>query len=239
MKRARVIEFSIFFGALIVAGSGILFGARYIQNDQSGDIIRHFQQQTEADQLTIETPATTTVVTTTKPGTPAIQPSAPQTTVAVAIPAVPPPPPPANTPAPATVQPKTLPYSVGIFNNSGFTDGDGWINWWGSSSEDNGVLTVAANASTTGGGVLLQGSDWSPLTFQATVDWYQGETFGMVAHYIDNNNYVVCQFDEKNVGVMHLRLDEHLNGNVIHLADGDIPNYLNVGGRGITAAIQI
>lgn len=151
----------------------------------------------------------------------------------------PPPPPPPATPTEATTPIETLPYSIGTFNNA-FVAGDGWTNWWGGSSESGGFLNIMATASSTGGGALLQGSGaWTDYTFQATVDWSQGETFGLVARYVDDNNYLVCEYDEKYVGEVHLRLDEHLDGNVIHLANGNVINYEEMGGPNIDAAIQV
>lgn len=102
------------------------------------------------------------------------------------------------------------------------------------------MLVIGASTSTTGGGALLDGGGaWTDYTFQATVNWNTGETFGIVARYVDDQNYLVCEFDEKNVGDLNIKLDQHLGGVVTHLADGDILNYDQAGGVNITADIQV
>jgi hypothetical protein len=147
----------------------------------------------------------------------------------------------APVPTTTTTIPLTLPYSVGtfIFGN-GFKDGDGWSSWWGSSSETGGFLTVGASVDGTGGGVALAGSNgWTDYTFQATVDWLKGETFGIIARYVDDNNYVVCDFDEPQVGDVRMSIEQYVNGNEIDLANGNIENYNQVGGAGIDVAIAV
>jgi hypothetical protein len=128
---------------------------------------------------------------------------------------------------------------VGTFGNE-FADGDGWGNWWGAMSENGGVLTVGASASTTGGGALLEGSNsWSDYTFQANVDWIKGETFGLVARYVDPGDYLLCDFDEPAPGTVYMSLRQYVNGVGTNLATGDVPNYEQVGGVGIDAILEV
>jgi hypothetical protein len=197
-------------------------------------------------------PTSTKITTTTATSTQVIPPATvvpPDMTVTSNIPfiaptstppivVVPKPLPPPTPPAQSTTI-KSLPYSIGTFGDR-FGKTDDWSSWWGNISKDNGLLAIGASASTTGGGALLTGSDaWGDYTFQATIDWQKGETFGLVARYKDDNNYVVCEFDEKYVGTVHMRLEQHVDGRVIDLADGDVQNYNQMGGSGITAVIQV
>jgi len=142
-------------------------------------------------------------------------------------------------PKPSIIAALTLPYSIGTFSNN-FVNGDGWNNWWGNSSQANGVLVVGANASSTGGGVLLQGSaGWGDYTFQTTVDWNKGETFGLIARYVDNKNYVVCEFDERFMGDVQMSIQQFVNGKKTDLARGDIKNYNQMGGANVIAGIEV
>lgn len=128
---------------------------------------------------------------------------------------------------------------MGTFGNT-FSPGDGWENWWGLSSEDGGVLTVGASASTTGGGALLEGSDgWNDYTFQATVDWVKGETFGLVARYVDPGDYLLCDFDEPGPGTVYITLRQYVNGTGTDLATEDVNNYEQVGGADIDVALAV
>lgn len=142
-------------------------------------------------------------------------------------------------PPPSVAIARPLPYSVGTFGND-FTDGDGWINLIGTVSQKGGVLTISADASTTAGGALLNGSsDWSDYTFQTTLDWVRGETFGLMADYVDPKNFLVCEFDERNVGTIEVSFEKHVNGVVTSLATNNVINYEQMGGDDIMAAIEV
>ena len=101
-------------------------------------------------------------------------------------------------------------------------------------------MIIAAPGSSTGGGALLDGSgNWSNLTFTATLDWIQGETFGLVARYADDNDYVLCDFDEHAAGDVYISLKQYQAGKETELAQGDVFNYNQLGGANLTAAIQV
>jgi hypothetical protein len=260
MKEQQGRNILIFSGTLIIVGVAFVVGLKFFKAGQTQDFFRNISAvasvispQPPSAPISAVTSTTTTINTTSsisKVSTSTIAATSttetvsppniePTTTVVVAPSQPSPPTPPAQVAQPSTVKTVSLPYSIGTFGN-GFETGDGWSNWWGSSYEKNGTLVIGATSSTTGGGALLQGSgDWTDYTFQANVDWNQGETFGIVARYVSDQNYLVCQFDEKNVGDVHLRIDQHLDGNVTHLADGDVLNYNQMGGSNITVAISV
>ena len=138
-----------------------------------------------------------------------------------------------------TVASSSLPYSIGTFGNS-FGDNDGWTSWWGNFSQANGVLTVGANATGTGGEAFFLGSyGWSDYTFQATIDWVKGQTFGLIARYESDQNYVVCDFTEQQVGLVTMNLDQFVDGKQTNLAWGSVSNYNELGGAGIPVAIEV
>jgi len=142
-----------------------------------------------------------------------------------------PPPPALTTPA----IPIPLPYRANTFEAN-----DGWRDWWGDFSEASGTLTIGANASTTGSGALLGGSDaWTNYTFQATVDWTKGDSFGLLARYTPDDDYIACEFNQPSPGVTHMYLDEYTGGKGITLASVGVPNYNQTGGSNITASIAV
>jgi hypothetical protein len=155
-------------------------------------------------------------------------------------------PPPAPTPTPATTTPqapatttRALPYSVGTFGNY-FVDGDGWTAQAGVVSQNDGLLTVSAGSSTTIGNALLDGSDgWSNYRFSATVDWVKGETFGLMARYIDPKDFLACEFDEQKVGTVEVSFKKYVNGAATTLATKNVIDYEQMGGDGIDAMIAV
>jgi hypothetical protein len=115
-----------------------------------------------------------------------------------------------------------------------------WAPWWGNVSQDSGFLTVGGDASSTGGGALLTGSSgWTDATFIATVDWVKGESFGLVARYQGDKNYVTCDFGQTQTGNVYMNLRQFVNGQQINLASGDISNYSGIGESGIIVGIEV
>ncbi len=171
----------------------------------------------------------------------------PLSTDNIVIPPPAPPAPPAPTstaqtstpPAPPQAPPISLPYSIGTFGN-GFASDTAWTDWQGTVLRPGSVLTIASPASGTTGGALLAGSDaWTDFTFSTNIDWNSGEAFGLIGHYVDDNDYVVCGFDQDIPGNIHMTIHELVNGSDIDLADGDIPNYNEVGGAGINVGMSV
>lgn len=110
----------------------------------------------------------------------------------------------------------------------------------GATSKTSSTLDVRANASGTDGGALLANSDsWTDYTFQAKLDWLKGSTFGLVARHADDGDYVLCTFEEETAGMVHIWLRQYHNYVPVILAGGTIPNYNQLGGADITAAIAV
>ena len=61
----------------------------------------------------------------------------------------------------------------------------------------------------------------------------------LIAWYTDNNNYVACNFNEDYLGDVQMTLQQHENGIVNTLAQGDVTDYDQWGGTNLTASIQV
>lgn len=87
---------------------------------------------------------------------------------------------------------KPLPY------NDTFIENRGWYASWGEVSIENGILSVGARDSTSGGAVFLDGSSgWKDYTFMVTPSRIDGESVTLLAHYIDDNNLLECTYTDK------------------------------------------
>ena len=130
---------------------------------------------------------------------------------------------------------KALPYTA-----STFTSGDGWEDWWGDLSETSGTLAVGATASTTGGGALLNGSGgWTDYTFQATLDWVKGGSFGLLARFTSDADYVACEFNQPSPGETRMYLDRYIGGTGTTITSEDVSSYNQNGGTNIQASIAV
>jgi hypothetical protein len=131
-----------------------------------------------------------------------------------------------------------LPYSIGVSNS--FDADDGWAGWWGNVSQTAGVLSIGASATGTGSGAFFTGSyGWSNYSFSATIDWVKGQTFDLIARYQDSDDYVVCSYNEQQVGLVTMNLDQFIDGKQVNLAYGSVSNYNQLGGAGLPVAIEV
>lgn len=136
---------------------------------------------------------------------------------------------------PAAPAEKTIPYAINTFALS-----QGWQDWWGSFVLATDSLSIGASKSGTGGGVLLGNTNtWGDYTFNTTLDWVQGETFGLMGRYVDDNNYTACEFDEQNLGDVTIDLVQYVNGNENTLVTGDVQNWDTVGGTNIAVSMEL
>jgi hypothetical protein len=175
---------------------------------------------------------------------PVPRPTPPPVATSTPLPLPAPTPPPAPTPAPTptpapapavTTTTKTLPYSTDTFNTS-----QGWNVYWGNFSIATDSLTMAASTDGTSAGVLLDGTTaWDNYVFTANLDWIKGETFGLYARYTNAQNYVLCYYDETNLGTVEVSLEQHVNGQEYTLEKGTITGYNQFGGTNITASIDV
>jgi len=258
-------ELWIFISAIIIIAATFGGGIMYLNNHQesllasAADIVpRKAIVSVPADAITSPAIATGTAVTgtatTTRKGSVAIKPPAPapvkkDTNLPAPTPAPVPSPAPTPTPAPAPVpapapaptpapvQPtvKTLPYML-----TSFSKDQGWETWWGNFQIATDSITFGSNKDNGGGGVLLHGTnDWTNYTFSATLDWVKGQQFGLLARYTDPDDYVLCNFNEENLGSIHITVEQRLHGGTAILASGDIFDYDQLGGSNVTASIKV
>jgi hypothetical protein len=144
-------------------------------------------------------------------------------------------------PAPASTTATPLALSLPYIEND-FTADTNWLTTWGATTIDgnSGMLTMEATPATTGGTVILQNSGaWSNYTFNASVNWTRGETFGLMARYVDNNNYVLCEFDQLDNADVEMQLEQFVNGQESDIAQGYIENYSLNPGTFINASINV
>jgi hypothetical protein len=262
MEQYKKKEIAAFLGILTIVAITFVGGLLYIRSnkvgsnsgvvsDTSSNTTNATSDLTQNAQLALSTTTITDVVpespSSTTPSTTKIKTPAPATAVTTTAPVItsapPIPPPVPNIVLPTTATASVavaLPYSIGTFANQ-FSDNDGWSQWmWGTVSQNNGELTIESNATSTSGGDLLVGSkDWNDYTFQTILDWYSGQTFGLMARYVDDKNYLECEFGEQNIGTLQVNFEQFINGTETTLASGNINNYNQIGGADISAAIQV
>jgi hypothetical protein len=93
--------------------------------------------------------------------------------------------------------PLFLPYVADRFGQNA------WTANWGSFSIQNGALTFGATSSTTGGTVLLNGSDaWTDYAVQADVLWTSGKALDIFARFSDAHNFSYCNFGAGYAGII-------------------------------------
>jgi hypothetical protein len=129
----------------------------------------------------------------------------------------------------------TLPYDKSDFTNNVY-----WQATWGTMFvSPAGTMDMVATSTGTGASIALAGSaNWTDYKFEAKLDW-RGEMFGLTARAVDSQNYVLCAFDEQNLGAVHVVLQQFVNGNASTLATGDILNYDQPGGTDVDAYINV
>jgi len=99
---------------------------------------------------------------------------------------------------------KTLPYHSAFFKT-----GYDWFPSWGSVIFSNGKLIVET-ASTTSAQIFLNGGEsFRDYGLTAVLDWNKGEEVMLLARFIDRDNFVSCNFTNKEVLVDENRLGKH------------------------------
>lgn len=99
-------------------------------------------------------------------------------------------------------QNKKLPYSDSFFKNRG------WITAWGSSNFKNGLFLNSASDRENSSLAFLNGTfTWIDYSMQARARLIKGDSFSIIARYINGNNYASCDFSNNEVS-----LTERLEG---------------------------
>jgi peptidoglycan/xylan/chitin deacetylase (PgdA/CDA1 family) len=110
-------------------------------------------------------------------------------------------------------QPKSLPYTLGSSSDGD----DGWTSAWGTISQSNGILMLAANATTTGAYTILDGSRlWTNYDYEIQFNWQNAQSISLYGHYEaspKSTSYLACDFSNGEV-----QLENHESGTVTVLA---------------------
>lgn len=120
------------------------------------------------------------------------------------------------------------------------TNTTGWQMWWGNFSEASGTLIIGSTNSTNGGGALLAGSnDWTDYIFEATLDWVEGNSFGLLARYAPDDDYAACELNIPSPDNVRMYLDQYIGGHGTTLGSVNIPNYSPAAGSDMTVSIAV
>ncbi len=166
------------------------------------------------------------------------KPAGPGTTT---TPTTTPAPTPDPTPTPTTTPaPTQIAFTIPYIQNS-FANDTNWLGVWGKKTiDDAGAMNLSATAKTTGATVLLKNpTSWTNYTVTAHVDWNAGQTFALMGHYIDENNFVECSFAQPYLGSINMLIVQNLKGVWTELANGEINNYNQLGGKDMVAKFTI
>lgn len=103
-------------------------------------------------------------------------------------------------------RPKQLPFYTD------FAKDRGWEKTWGKQIVAKNKLELTTDNSE-GGSVILDGSyNWKDYNFTADIDWDMGDSFTLIARYIDGNNYVACNITDETISVQEI--DDAINRNL-------------------------
>jgi peptidoglycan/xylan/chitin deacetylase (PgdA/CDA1 family) len=126
---------------------------------------------------------------------------------------------------------KSIPYE------DSFGSDNGWLVGWGSSELKKGLFLTGASDSEDSSLSFLNGTySWTDYTVSANVQILKGNSFALVARYIDGNSYVSCDFSPQGVA-----LSGRVNGNETEISESlsisgvevgkDIPVGISVAGN--------
>ncbi|MBI5531045.1 MAG: polysaccharide deacetylase family protein [Candidatus Doudnabacteria bacterium] len=91
---------------------------------------------------------------------------------------------------------KELPWS------EDFSNSKDWVPTWGNSVGQNGVQVLSPTASSTGASVYLDGGNkLSKYKFSSLVQLKAGQSFSLLAAYIDDNNYLSCNYSSAGITI--------------------------------------
>jgi len=130
----------------------------------------------------------------------------------------------------------SLPYATSYFRDADWGDG------WGGAGIANGVLTVGSNASSTSGGIFLDGSgSWQNYLVKANIDWVKGDLVTVIARRSDSNDYLECVFSSSTNDSEHIDMDRVFNNQTTAMgAEGTILNEFDkVAMQNMTISMQV
>lgn len=103
---------------------------------------------------------------------------------------------------PAKEKPVLVPFEI-----LGTSFPDIWQSIYGKIFTQDNVLHIGAEDPNRASLAILQGSEsWSNYKMTTTIDWFRGESLGLVARYRDSENYISCEYSTygTNVGLYQM-----------------------------------
>jgi len=154
---------------------------------------------------------------------------------------------PAPTSTPVSVASSTATSTPGLsipYVANNFAGDKNWQRTWGTKNVSSSTfMLLAANALTSGASTILANTEnWTDYQFNTTFDWIKGQEVGLIGRYVDDKNYLSCEFEDTSQfggsGVT-MKLVQDINGHQETLETGGAPNYKGIGANGIKAYIRV
>ena len=144
-----------------------------------------------------------------------------------------------NTNTPTSTSDESMPFTQG-----NFAENSNWQSTWGTKNVSSSTfILLAANALTSGASTILANTEnWTDYQFNTTFDWTKGQEVGLIGRYVDDKNYLSCEFEDTSQfgeGGVTMKLVQDINGHQETLETGGAPNYKGIGANGIKAYIRV
>lgn len=120
-----------------------------------------------------------------------------------------------------------------LYEDTFFKD-NGWLDGWGKSKLEHGLLLTEATADENSSLTFLDGTAlWKDYRSQADVELVTGNSFSVVARYNNGNNYASCDFSNS-----HISLTQRIQGNEIIISESDKVFPIN-GGQSMNVGVGV
>jgi len=78
----------------------------------------------------------------------------------------------------------------------------GWIKTWGKLTYINNGMILEATRDINGASMFLDGSAlWKDYLYKAKIHFKKGSSFSLLGHYMDENNYIECNYNLNNISI--------------------------------------
>jgi peptidoglycan/xylan/chitin deacetylase (PgdA/CDA1 family) len=78
----------------------------------------------------------------------------------------------------------------------------GWKKYYGSLSYSNGMVLESEEGGGNGAAVFLDGTQqWTDYFLEAQITWEKGSNVFIMARFIDDNNYLLCNYSDNNIKI--------------------------------------
>lgn len=84
----------------------------------------------------------------------------------------------------------------------------GWKKYYGSLGYSNGMVLESEKGGGNGAAIFLDGTElWKDYSFKAKIVWEKGSNVFIMARFIDDNNYLLCNYSDSNI-----RIEKKISG---------------------------